>query len=156
MDRDEHSNIGREFLERLQFFLLDKGFEQGYQLDKSLLTLSAGALLLSITFVGTLSETKRCLVLLFVAWGLFIISIIAVIFAMRNAQLRTHRDAIGVAKNLERISQMNATERAVYRATFSSETNKRVAWLNRIAVFGFVLGVVFLCWFVGINLLASG
>jgi hypothetical protein len=42
---DDHSKIGREFLEKLQFFLLDKGFEQGYQLDKSLLTLSAGALL---------------------------------------------------------------------------------------------------------------
>jgi CDP-diglyceride synthetase len=113
-------------------------------------------LLLSITFVGTLSEAKQCLVLLFVAWGWFIISIIVVIFAMRNAQLRTHRNAIDVAKNLERISQMNATERAVYRATFSPETNKRVAWLNRIAILGFVFGVIFLCWFVGSNLLANG
>jgi hypothetical protein len=60
------------------------------------------------------------------------------------------------AKNLERISQMNATERAVHQATFSPETNKRVAWLNRIAILGFVFGVIFLCWFVGSNLLANG
>jgi hypothetical protein len=41
--------------------LLQKGFEQAYELDKSLLTLSAGALALSLTFVGNLSDARHCL-----------------------------------------------------------------------------------------------
>jgi hypothetical protein len=79
----------------------------------------------------------------------------AVIFAMRRAQVMTHRDALKTANNLERLSQMTATERALQRATFSAGTNKLVVWFNRIAVLGFVFGVGFLCWFVGSNLLAN-
>jgi hypothetical protein len=75
---------------------------------------------------------------------------------MRNAQLTTHRNAVNAANHLERFSQMNAAERAVYRATLSPATNKVVACLNRIAILGFVFGVIFLCWFVGSNLLANG
>ena len=154
MEGNEHANIRREFIEKLEF-LSQKGFEQAYQLDKSLLTLSAAALGLSVTFVGTLAETKQCLHLLFIAWACFIVSIMAVTFAMRRAQVMTHRDALKTAHNLERLSQMTATERALQRATFSAGTNKLVVWLNRIAVLGFVLGVGFLCWFVGSNLLAN-
>ena len=84
----------RELIEKMEF-LLHKGFELAYQIDKTLLTLSAGALLLSITFVGTLSETKHCVGLLFVAWACFVASITAVIFAMWKAQLRTHSAFIG-------------------------------------------------------------
>jgi uncharacterized membrane protein YccC len=102
-----------------------------------------------------LAETKHCIGLLFVAWACFIASIMAVILAMRKAQLSIHRDAVETVNNLERFSQMSWEEAAVQRATFSVPRNKPVAWLNRIAVFGFVLGVVFLCWFVGSNLLAD-
>jgi hypothetical protein len=154
MEGNEHSQIRREFIERFHS-LLEKGFEQAYQVDKSLLTLSAGALFLSVTFVGTLSETKHCLGLLFGAWACFIVSIMAVIFAMRKAQLRTHRETMEIANNLERFSQMTAEGWRVERATFTAGINKMVAWLNRIATFGFVLGVLFLCSFVAINLLAA-
>jgi hypothetical protein len=144
----------RELIEKVES-LLHKGFEQAYQVDKSLLTLSGSALLLSITFVGTLSETKHCVGLLFVAWACFVASITAVIFAMWKAQLRTHQAARETGDELERFSQMNAAEAAVQRATFPVGTDKPVAWLNGIAILGFVLGVVFLCWFVGSNLLAE-
>jgi hypothetical protein len=164
-EKNQHSNAEgiareniactrRELIEKLEL-LLQKGFEQAYQIDKSLLTLSAGALLLSVTFVGTLSEAKHCVGLLFVAWGCFILSIMAVIFAMQKAHSRSHADAVETAGNLERFSQMALGEAAIQRATFSVETHKPVAWLNGIAIFGFVCGVVFLCWFVGINLLAD-
>jgi hypothetical protein len=76
--------------------------------------------LLSITFVGTLSETKHCLVSLFVAWAFFIVSIVAVIFAMRSAQLRTHRDAIEAANHLERASRA-ANANGIWRSDFVSE-----------------------------------
>jgi hypothetical protein len=144
----------RELMGKLEF-LLHKGSEQAYQVDKSLLTLSGGALLLSITFVGTLSETKHCVGLLFVAWGCFVASITAVIFGMWKAQWITHQTAREAADALERFSQMNVAEAAAQRATFPVGTDKPVAWLNCIAILGFVLGVVFLCWFVGKNLLAE-
>src|SRR5438105_15065192 len=93
VEENEHSNAEkiawenifrtrRDFIQKLDF-LLQKGYEQAYQIDKSLLTLSAGALLLSITFVRTLAETKHCICLLFVAWACFVASIMAVILAMR-------------------------------------------------------------------------
>jgi hypothetical protein len=85
MEGNEHSQIRRELKARFDF-LLEKGFEQAYQLDKSLLTLSAGALLLSVTFIGTLSKTKHCLSLLFGAWACFVVSILAVLFAMQKAR----------------------------------------------------------------------
>jgi len=92
--REKTVQTRRELIGKMEF-LLHKGFEQSYEVDKSLLTLSGGALLLSITFVGTLSETKHCVGLLFVAWACFVASITAVIFAMWKAQLRTHSAFIG-------------------------------------------------------------
>ena len=79
-------------------------------IDNSLLTLTAGALLLSITFVGTLSASKQCLNLLFVAWAAFILSMICVIVGMMRAQLQSHQDAVDTANNLERFSQMSFVE----------------------------------------------
>jgi hypothetical protein len=99
MEQNEHSQIRKELIERFEF-LLQKGFEQAFQLDKSLLTLSAGALLLSITFVGTLSETKHGLGFLFGAWACFVVSILAVIFAMHRAQVRTHRETKELADHV--------------------------------------------------------
>ena len=60
ISRENIAQTRRELISNLEF-LLQKGFEQAYQLDKSLLTLSAGALALSLTFVGNLSGTKHCL-----------------------------------------------------------------------------------------------
>jgi hypothetical protein len=111
--------------------------------------------LLSITFVGTLPETKHCIALLFVAWACFIASIVAVIFAMRKAQSRIQRDVVQTINNLKRFSQLSWAEMAVQRATFSVPTDKPLAWLNRIAIFAFVLGGFFVCWFVGSNSLAN-
>jgi len=136
-------------------FLLQQGFDQAYQVDKSLLTLSAGALALSLTFVGNLSGTKHYLVLLFVAWVLFTGSIIAVISAMRKAQLTTHDRARETADNLEQFSSLHDALAGIMRATFPVATDKLVARRNRIAFCSFVLGVIFLCLFVGSNLLKS-
>jgi hypothetical protein len=152
--RENAAQTRRELISRLEF-LLQKRFEQAYQLDKSLLTLSAGALALSLTFVGTLSGTKHCLVFLFVAWALFIGSIIAVIFAMQKAQLKTHDSTRETADNLERFSELHDAIAAIMRAAFPVATDKAVARLNRIAIWAFVLGILFLCLFVGSNLLAQ-
>jgi hypothetical protein len=147
-DRDNIDQTRRELLAKLDF-LLHKGYEQAYQLDKSLLSLSAGALALSLTFVGNLSGAKHCLVFLFIAWALFAVSIMAVIFAMRKAQLRTHDSARETADNLKQFSNLHDALAGIMRATFP------VARLNSIAIWCFVLGVLFLCLFVGSNLLAE-
>src|SRR5436190_19154979 len=106
ISRENIAQTRRELTAKLDF-LLQKGFEQSYQIDKSLLTLSAGALALSLTFVGNLSDTKHCLAFLFVAWALFTVSIMAVMFAMRKAQLKTHDSARETADNLKQFSNLH-------------------------------------------------
>src|ERR1700730_9738561 len=152
--RENIARSRREFIERLGF-LLKKGLQQSDHIDRALLTLSAGALLLSITFIGTLSETKHCLGLLFAAWGCFVVSIVAVIFGMWNALHNSHTSAVETAANFERFSEMDLAEASEQRVTFPVGTNKTVMWLNGIAILGFVIGVGFLCWFVGANLLST-
>ena len=156
---DDPIREARELIERSRRELLDhlrallaKGSAQAQHIDNSLLTLTAGALLLSITFVGTLSASKQCLNLLFVAWAAFILSMICVIVGMMRAQLQSHQDAVNTANNLERFSQMSFVDAAQQRPTFPVGTQKTIASLNVIALVGFIIGVGFLCSFVGINL----
>jgi hypothetical protein len=156
---DDPIREARELIERSRRELLDhlrallaKGSAQAQHIDNSLLTLTAGALLLSITFVGTLSASKQCLNLLFVAWAAFILSMICVIVGMMRPQLQSHQDAVNTANNLERFSQMSFVDAAQQRPTFPVGTQKTIASLNVIALVGFIIGVGFLCSFVGINL----
>jgi len=152
--RENIAQTRRELISHLEL-LLQKGFEQAHELDKSLLTLSAGALALSLTFVGNLSGTKHYLGFLFVAWAFFTGSIVVVIFAMRKAQLKTHDSARETAANIEQFSDLHDVVAGIMRATISVATDNPVARLNRIAIWCFVLGVIFLCLFVGSNLLTS-
>jgi hypothetical protein len=141
----------RELIEQLRG-LIEKGHAQSERIDGALLTLTAGALLLSITFVGTLTESKQCLSMLFAAWGAFILSMVSVIIAMMRAQHQSHQSAIETAGNLERFSQMDFVEAAQQRVTFPVGTQKTVTTLNIVALLGFIVGIAFLCAFVGINL----
>jgi hypothetical protein len=141
----------RELIEQMRG-LVDKGHAQAERIDSALLTLTAGALLLSITFVGTLTTSKQCLILLFVAWGTFILSMICVILAMMRAQHQSHQSAVETANNLERFSELDFVQAAQQRVTFPVGTQKTVASLNVIAFIAFIIGVAFLCSFVGINL----
>src|SRR5438046_9532380 len=140
--RESIAQTRRELMSHLEL-LLQKGFEQAYELDKSLLTLSAGALALSLTFVGTLSGTKQYLFFLFIAWAFFTGSIIAVIFAMRKAQLKTHDSARETAANIEQFSNLHEVVAGIMRAKFSVATENPIADLNLIAIWCFVLGVTF-------------
>ena len=79
----------------------------------------------------------------------------AVIFAMRKAQLKTHDSARETADNLEEFSDLHDALAGIMRATFPVATDKPVARLNSVAIWCFVLGVLFLCLFVGSNLLAE-
>jgi uncharacterized membrane protein YjfL (UPF0719 family) len=145
------SETRREILTHLHT-LLAKCLQQSQEIDRSLLTLSGGALLLSITFIGTLSQPRQMTGLLFVAWGCFIAAIVAVIFAMKKAYETSHATAANTADNLERYSQMDVVTAYGHRATFPVGQDRGVAWLNQIAIWGFVAGVVSLCAFVGLNL----
>ena len=77
---------------------------------------------------------------------------ICVIVGMMRAQLQSHQDAVDTANNLERFSQMSFVEAAQQRPTFPVGTQKTIASLNVISLVGFIIGVGFLCSFVGINL----
>ena len=141
----------RELIEQMRE-LVERDHAQSERIDNALITLNAGALLLSITFVGTLTTSKNCLTLLFIAWGAFIFSMISVILAMTRAQYQSHQSAIETARNLERFANMDFLEAAQQRVTFPVGTQKTVACLNLISFIGFIIGIAFLCSFVGVNL----
>ena len=141
----------RELIEQVRG-LLEKGYAQSERVDTALLTLTAGALLLSITFVGTLTASKQCLSFLFAAWGAFILSMVSVIIAMMRAQYQSLQSAIETTSNLERLSEMDVVAAAQQRVSFPVGTQKTAATLNIIALLGFIIGIGFLCAFVGINL----
>ena len=77
---------------------------------------------------------------------------ISVILAMMRAQYQSHQSAVETASNLERFANMDFVEAAQQRVTFPVGTQKTVASLNVISFIGFIIGVAFLCSFVGINL----
>jgi hypothetical protein len=83
---DSFEAARREVTARL-FDAYDRNREIGYGRDKVLISLSAGSLLFSMTFIGALAPGKYWLGFLFAAWMFFAASIVCVIVGMRQAEL---------------------------------------------------------------------
>src|SRR6266550_5362007 len=76
-------------------------------LDKTLLSLSGGALVFSMTFVDRLAPLRLCLPLLFLAWALFGASMVSIVFGMRVA----HNYLVRQAKEIVDLwNQLNTAE----------------------------------------------
>ena len=159
---DSNSDDAVEKAKQTLSAAIDRNIERGGQtashLDRTLISLSAGALLLSITLVPILAPLKLALPVLFLAWMFFITSMILVISAMRVEQTATEeavRDATDHLKKLEEhpeiarefITQTNLP--IVEKKVTESST---VATLNKWALRSFIAGVVCLIGFAGYNL----
>ena len=96
-------------------------------LDKTLISLSGGALVLSMTFVTTLSPGKSLLPVLFLSWLCFGISIVCVIIAMRKAQNSTVRDAETLAKFIRELDEKQKGGYLLDEATCRDLRDCRVA-----------------------------
>ena len=127
-------------------------------LDKVLISLSGGALVLSMTFVGQLAPSKLLLPVLFLSWLAFATSLVSVVFAMRVAHNEADRLTMNLSKILEDIEDMSPVVIASkYTVRLSRDVFfiKSVKRLNLCAISAFSVGILLLGLFVGYNLWAS-
>ena len=155
MNGDERIRQNRQELIALLDTILAKTADQAHEIDKALLTLSSGSLVISMTLVGRSPGANLCLGLLFGSWVCFAVCLILVVVAMTLAHLATHKSAKETADNLERFSQMSPEEAALQRVTRPVGTDKTVGTLNILAVGMFIIGVALLGWFAAANVLSQ-
>ncbi len=121
--------------------------ETAQQFDKAILTLAAGALALSITFIHEIvpHPIEDTLCYLITAWILFCFSILSTLISFLTSQeaCRRQREILD-----ESISNKNV-----------SAANVPAMWTNRlnyISIAFFILGIIFLIIFSAINLKKGG
>jgi anaerobic C4-dicarboxylate transporter len=133
---------------------VQRGAEVSAALDKTLVSLSGGALVLSMTFIEKLAPAKLWLPILFTSWAAFTISIICVVISLRfiQTELSEHGDYLN---RLTAEFEENLTSGKVGKVTTSAKQHRTVTWLNRIAVVAFLVGIILLGIFVGHNLLGA-
>lgn len=130
----------------------------GANLDKVLLSLSGGALVLSMTFVEQFAPSKLLLPVLFLSWLAFGASLVSVVFAMRADQNAANRMTMDISKILADIENKSAAVIAAkYSVRFSRDVSltTSVRYLNTCAISTFSLGMLLLGVFVGYNLWTS-
>ena len=118
--------------------------ETAQQFDKAILTLAAGALALSLTFIKQIAPNPipNSIFYLIVAWISFCLSMLSTLVSFLTSQIacRKQRDIID-----EEISGKNS----------SNKNNKAASWTNRLNYFSigsFIIGVISLIVFSIINL----
>jgi hypothetical protein len=139
---------------------IDRAARSAAQVDRTLISLSAGAILLSSTFVPIFAPLKLWLLLLFLAWLSFLITMVVVIFAMRSAQLATEAAIRNASDALRKFEENPATAREAIKVIGLQQPivkklvrrNKSAELLNNCALIAFVIGVVCLATFAGYNL----
>src|SRR5205807_124145 len=117
-------------------------------LDKTLISLSAGALVFSMTFANSLAPAKRVLWILFSAWIAFGTTILTVVFAQRRVQAAIVKAIL----NLQRASEAIEKNKALYsflkapikplKATVTPVPS--VDFLNNLAMGAFLIGILLL------------
>ena len=129
--------------------------------DKWILTLSAGALALSVTFIEKIAQNPDfwTLILLGLAWAGFILSIVFEMFALRTSQNVTNESLEYLQESyrdyLASLSEVNETELPISRnltQDFIEKLKARTRFFNTISLWSFVVGIFFLCFFSLVNL----
>jgi len=109
--------------------------------DKYILTLSGGALGLSITFIEKIASnpTSDTLIWLKLSWGCLVVSLLAALLSLVTSQsaIRENREELDSAHSENRAPRLS------FPRWFTYVTNA----LNWGALLLFILGVVFLCVF---------
>ena len=137
---------------------IERGGGVAAQLDKTLISLSAGALVFSMTFVGALAPRKLLLPLLFLAWGAFAACMICIIFAMRAEQIgirKATQDMDALLRQIDTHEPVVSAAKLRLKLTHTISAARGVVMLNKCAIAAFMLGVVLLGVFVGYNLWQS-
>src|SRR5437773_6758369 len=137
---DSFEATRREFTQRL-YEAYNENNELGYWLDKSLISLSGGSLVFSMTFMSALALGRHCLPVLFLTWVCFATSIACVIVAMRKAQTSATARAVEISALLSELEKRNASDIRV-TSTLAMTRNVARIRLNNYALGGFLVGVV--------------
>jgi hypothetical protein len=135
---------------------LDRGSRTAAHLDRTLISLSAGALILSMTFVRPEAPEKGLLVVLFSSWFFFIAAMILVIFAIRSEQNALDSAVNNASACLELLKDESVEVLAIMGVPPTVEkkvtASNTVALLNNSALVAFIIGVLLLGAFVGASL----
>jgi hypothetical protein len=142
---------------------LERGIESASRLDRTLITLSGGALVLSMTFIGRVAPGKSYLILLFVAWACFIASLFCVVLSMHLIQDKLDKAVRKAAATLRLIDEnLPAAREAAKKIARDTPLSMKqvtphtaIERLNNCALASFLVGVVMLGIFVGASLWAS-
>lgn len=140
---DKNQDAYQRYLEERKL-LVSAERETAQQFDKSILTLSAGALALSVTFIDKIAPhpKENSLFFLVSAWGLFCLSLLITLvsFLSSQAACRTQRDILDDDISGKDISRIN--QPALWTLK-----------LNYLSIGSFILGIVALVVFCTFNLL---
>ena len=145
MENNKHDEYKVYLDERKQ--LIDSERKTAQQFDKGILTLAAGALALSITFINQIAPLPKAdsMHWLIIAWSSLCLSLLSTLISFLTSQVacRKQRDILDakIARKEE------------------SENNKAASWTNRLNYFSiafFILGIIFIIVFASINLPRGG
>ena len=148
-EQQEPGTLERKAYLNEREFLLNAQIDQTRSLDKAILTLSGGALALSLTFVTDIIPEPRNFLILILSfsWFFLIVSLLLTLVSFLTSQIALLRQVaildVMYSKSNSRILDKPRETNRFARVTY---------WLNVIALVSFVLGVVALTIFVGLGL----
>ena len=130
----------RELLDHRNL-LIDADRESARSFDKAMITLPAGALALTITFIDKISPNPTDTWLLYIVWSSFVLSLLSILISFLTSQSAIKTDIEKLDDELNDITTDN-------KNCASCWTNL----LNRFSIGLFIVGVSFLVVFAIINL----
>lgn len=135
----------QEYLQHRNY-LIATSIDQMGQFDKLIVTLSGGALALSLTFIKDISPNPiPCSKwLIFGAWGFFTISLVSVLLS----HLTSHKD---MEFEIDKLDDNYKNQEENYNP--KNPFKKTTIFLNRLSTVTFLLGLFFLVTFASINFL---
>ena len=146
MDEDEIKEE-HEAYRRRRNFLIDVGREQSRHFDKYILTLAAGTFGLSLLFVERIAPCLKDGTewLLIAAWVAFGASILSTLVSFLLSQESCSKEI----EILDGKYRGDIKDEKEIKNRFVTWTN----WLNRVSMFLFIVGVIFLITFSALNFL---
>lgn len=132
MSKSDQNQEREEYLEERNL-LIDAERESARSFDKSMITLSAGALGLSITIIRHVAPTPQVVMLLYFAWGGFIFALLCTLtsFLLSQSALRRQREIL----DLDYEGGKPARDQKNCQAAITN-------CLNWLSIISFIVGVI--------------
>jgi hypothetical protein len=150
---DESKDFARKHVVEMIATHRKEGHDISNSVDRTLIALSGGALVFSMTFVGQIAPAMRFLPALFCAWISFAASIITVVYAMRGAQTHCNTGLLAAIDLLNEVESTEPVTGSVMTVSFNASRNRKVSMFNNTAIVAFSVGVLLLGLFIGGNLM---